>query len=122
MMELAFRMPGSMKIKNGETKYIFKKAVESLIGRNLAYRKKQMFTVPVGDWFRSSLFFMVDDLLLSPRTLERCFFDAAYVRQLVELHKSGKENYTRQIRALMAIEIWARLFLDGEYLDSYYIK
>ena len=51
MMELAFRMPGDIKLRNGVTKYIFKKAVKNLIGENLAYRKKQMFTVPVGEWF-----------------------------------------------------------------------
>ncbi len=52
MMEFAFRMPGELKLKDGETKYLYKKAVKGLIGVDLAYRKKQMFTVPVGDWFR----------------------------------------------------------------------
>ena len=52
VMELAFKMPGSLKIKNNQTKYIYKKAVRNLIGDKLTFRKKQMFTVPVGDWFK----------------------------------------------------------------------
>ncbi|MFN9978788.1 MAG: asparagine synthase-related protein, partial [bacterium] len=45
----------SLKLKNGITKYLYKKAVTPLIGSELAYRKKQMFTVPVGDWFKTKL-------------------------------------------------------------------
>src|SRR5690606_34786232 len=55
MMELAFRMPGHMKLRDGVTKYILKKAVSPMIGHELAYRDKQMFTVPVGGWFRDEL-------------------------------------------------------------------
>jgi len=114
MVEFAFRIPSEMKLKNGVTKYIFKKAVAPLIGEGLAYRKKQMFTVPVGEWFRTSLLPMVKDLLLSERAVSRNFFNQHYVQQLVDEHTAGKENYTRQIRALMAVELWCRCFLDDK--------
>jgi asparagine synthase (glutamine-hydrolysing) len=114
VMELAFRMPGEIKLKNGVTKYIFKKAAQPLIGEHLAYRKKQMFTVPVGEWFKSTLRPMVYDLLLSDRIKNRNLFNEDYIQQLVEEHISGKVNYTRQIRALMAVEIWCRQFLDND--------
>lgn len=112
MMELAFRMPGTIKLKNGVTKYIFKKAVAPLIGEHLAYRKKQMFTVPVGEWFKSSLLPMVQDLLLSELPVSRGLFDIEYVEMMVDSHCSGTKNYTRQLRALMAVEIWHRKFID----------
>jgi len=114
MMELAFRMPGNMKLKDGVTKYIFKKAVAPLIGKHLAYRKKQMFTVPVGEWFKAMLLPMVEDLLLSERASSRRLFKSSYVQELVDEHVSGNKNYTRQIRALMAIELWHRIFIDEE--------
>ena len=112
MMELAFRMPGDIKLKHGTTKYIFKKAVEPLIGKHLAHRKKQMFTVPVGEWFKTSMLPMVEDLLLSETATSRQLFNVEYVRSIVADHVSGSENYTRQIRALMAVELWCREFLD----------
>jgi asparagine synthase (glutamine-hydrolysing) len=112
MMELAFSMPGDMKLRNAETKYIYKKAVTPLIGEELAYRKKQMFTVPVGEWFKTELFDSCTDLLLSSRTQARGIFDYNYVRQLFESHCAGVENKTREIRALMALEIWFREFID----------
>ncbi|EHK8933806.1 asparagine synthase C-terminal domain-containing protein, partial [Escherichia coli] len=78
VIEFAFGLPGSVKLHNHETKYIYKKAVEPLIGKNLTYRKKQMFTVPVGEWFKSHLQDLCKDLLLSPRTKSRQLFDYDY--------------------------------------------
>lgn len=112
MMELAFAMPGSLKLRDGITKYIYKKAVTPLIGEELAYRKKQMFTVPVGNWFKHELRSMCEDLLFSERTRARGIFDYAHVTRMFEDHCNDRVNYTRQIRALMAVEIWFRRFMD----------
>ena len=99
-------------IKDGVTKYIFKKAVAPLIGDHLAYRKKQMFTVPVGEWFKTSLLPMVQDLLLSDRAKSRGYFSTVFIESMIKDHTTGRENYTRQIRALMAFELWCRAFID----------
>ncbi len=112
MIELAFSMPGSLKLKGGETKYIYKKAVAPLIGANLAYRTKQMFTVPIGNWFKTDLAELCNDLLFSERTVARNYFNTEYVRSLYDKHCEGIENNTREIRSLLAFEIWCREFLD----------
>jgi len=112
MMELAFAMPGTLKLKDGVTKYIYKKAVKPLIGQQLAYRKKQMFTVPIGEWFKTDLADMCHDLLVSGRTRDRHIFDYDYVNQLLQDHSTDIVNNTREIRALMALEIWFREFMD----------
>lgn len=112
MVELALAMPGALKLQGGESKWIFKRAVEPLIGRELAYRRKQMFTVPVGDWFKAHLAPLVREWLLGARTRARGLFEPAAVETLVEQHISGAANHTRELRLLIAIEIWARIFLD----------
>jgi len=117
MMELAFRMPGDLKLRNGETKYLFKKAVTPMIGESLAYRKKQMFTVPVGEWFREELFGFTKKMLLSKKALERDLFDQESIRVMLEDHRSGKANFTRQIRALIALELWFQNFIDQKKLQ-----
>jgi len=105
-------MPGELKLKDGTTKYLYKKAVTPLIGESLSYRKKQMFTVPVGEWFKTDLAEMCEDLLLSEQTQTRELFDYNYVNSLLNSHQQGLENNTREIRALMALEIWFREFID----------
>ena len=115
MMELAFRMPGDLKLKNGETKYLFKKAVAPMIGESLAYRKKQMFTVPVGEWFKNELAQFSRELLNSPRFVGRGLFNPKYVSGMLNKHQKGEGNFTRELRALIAIEMWHRIFIDHPY-------
>lgn len=112
MVELAFSIPGELKLRNGETKYIFKKTVSKLIGDDLAYRKKQMFTVPIGEWLKTDLKDMVCELLFSEKAKSRGIFNHDFVQELYEHHCKGISNNTREIRALMAVELWFREFID----------
>ncbi|MDH0338088.1 asparagine synthase (glutamine-hydrolyzing) [Metapseudomonas otitidis] len=101
MMEFAFRMPGELKLKDGVTKYIYKKAVAPLIGEHLAYRKKQMFTVPVGEWFKTTK----KEYCLS--NLPKDYFSNDELSAICEEHFSSKRNRTRELRALIALKHWA---------------
>lgn len=117
MMNLAFQMPGDLKLKDGETKYIFKKAASPLIGSDLAYRKKQMFTVPVGEWFKKELASYCREMLLSPNSISARIFNKDVIENMLAGHISGKANYTREIRALLSIEHWAHAFeLSADHL------
>lgn len=102
MMEFAFRMPGELKLKGGVTKYLYKKAVAPLIGENLAYRKKQMFTVPVGEWFKSSRSSYCE------KQLPLDFFSSERVRRIFEDHVTSRSNMTRELRALLAFNFWSK--------------
>lgn len=114
MAEFAFQMPGALKLAGGETKSIYKKAVQPLLGSELTYRKKQMFTVPVGDWFRNSLAGYCRDMLLDGRLGARGIVETGFVTEMLEAHLSGRANYTRQLRALISLELWFRLFIDRD--------
>ena len=109
-----------MKLAGGETKAIFKKAVQPLLGDKLTYRKKQMFTVPVGEWFRQALAGYCREVLLDGRLDGRGIFNMRKVAEMIESHIAGERNYTRQLRALISLEIWFRLFVDCDqaWLDK----
>ena len=113
MMELAFRIPGNLKLAGRQTKYIYKKAVRPLIGERLTDRSKQMFTVPVGEWFKTRLAPYCRDMLLSGRTAARGLFDRREVATLLEEHQAGTKDRTRELRALIAVEWWNRVFVDA---------
>ncbi len=109
MMEFAFRMPGELKLKNGETKYLYKKAVVGLIGEELAYRKKQMFTVPVGEWFRREKAEYCSCRIALLERLEGLLdIDKAY--SLLVAHINGSNNNTREIRALISFTHWVESY------------
>ena len=103
-----------MKLANGETKSIYKRAVEPLLGHELTYRKKQMFTVPIGEWFRDRLANYCRRILLDGRLESRNLVDTSVISNMIKAHISGAENNTRQLRALISLELWYRLYIDED--------
>ena len=55
MIELGCQIPFDLKVKNGETKYIFKKALEKIVPKENLYRPKMGFTISLEDWFKGDL-------------------------------------------------------------------
>ena len=66
VMELAFSMPGHLKIRNGERKWILKQAMRGVLPDSILNRKKEGFSIPMKNWLRRELQPLMRDLL-SPR-------------------------------------------------------
>jgi asparagine synthase (glutamine-hydrolysing) len=107
MMELAFRSKGHTKLSpEGDKKHWYKKAVTPLIGQDLAYRKKQMFTVPVGEWFKNESHEWLKHTLQKSELLTQ-YFRRDVVDLMLNTHQNGSANHTRELRALAALALWA---------------
>lgn len=108
MMEFAFRSRGATKLSpSGDKKLWFKRAAAPLIGDDLAYRKKQMFTVPVGDWFQNELHSWLRQTLTGSEVIAE-LFEPKVVTRMLDQHRDGSGNFTRELRALAALAIWHR--------------
>ena len=108
MMEFAFRSRGANKLSaRGDKKHWFKRAAVPLIGEDLAYRKKQMFTVPIGDWFKGELHGWLRQTLGASEVIAQ-LFETAVVTRLLDQHRDGSGNFTRELRALAALALWHR--------------
>ena len=114
MMEFAFRSRGATKLSaSGDKKHWFKRAAVPLIGEDLAYRKKQMFTVPVGEWFRHGSYTWLRDMLQGSDLIEQ-LFEPTVVASMLERHRDGSANFTRELRALAAVALWHGGAGEGE--------
>lgn len=107
MMEFAFRARGATKLDlaSGDKKHWYKKAVTPLIGEDLAYRKKQMFTVPIGEWFRGEQHGWLRETLLGNEWLQT-LVERSAIDALLAQHRDGRANFTRELRALAALALW----------------
>lgn len=112
LVELSARIPANLKIKGLKRKYILKKAAESVLPKEIIWRKKAGFSAPVRSWLRGALRPMVEDLLSEEVIKRRGIFDAREIRRIVDLNLSGKEDYNLQVFQLLNLEIWMREFLD----------
>jgi asparagine synthase (glutamine-hydrolysing) len=116
IVEFVSKLPSEYKVRDNVTKYIFKKLAERILPRDIVYRKKQMFTVPIGEWLKNDLKDFAFKILLDKKTLDRGYFNEQYVRNMLEEHVGNKSNYTRQLRLLLIIELWHRIYIDNFFV------
>lgn len=113
LVELASGMPGNLKVRGLTTKYLLKKAVEPWLPRQVIYRKKRGFGAPVGSWLRNELRPLIHELLSEAQIRKRGIFQWSAIRSIVETHQSQKADFTDQLFALAAFELWCRQYLDS---------
>ena len=106
VIAFASTLPASLKIKNGRRKHVLKEVAATLLPRDILDRRKQGFGVPLGVWFRGNLRELFADTLLSPASLQRGYFQPAFVRQLVDEHLAGKRDHTLRLWQLVVFERW----------------
>jgi asparagine synthase (glutamine-hydrolysing) len=99
---------------HGKTqKYIFKKLAERLgVPKEVIYRPKQGFALPLVHWIRKSLREEFVTILLEPRTMQRGYFDSRAIQLLVDEHLRGRRDHSLELWRLLVFELWNRNFLD----------
>lgn len=106
-MEAVARIPSSLKLRGGEGKYILKKSLEPVLPKDILYRAKQGFGVPLHKWFREDLkdvayatiFDKTDGLL-----------DQKYLKKIWNDHQSGTFNRARYLWAVLMFRKWQSAF------------
>ena len=110
----AMQIPGHLKIKGGVSKYILKKAAEKYLPKEIIYRSKASFGVPIRSWISNDLRSMVDELLSEQSVNKRGFMNYSFVKKLIENDRSGEEDKAYQIYQLLTLELWCREYLDKD--------
>jgi asparagine synthase (glutamine-hydrolysing) len=95
------------------TKYIFRKAMRSMLPDEVMRQPKAGFAAPVDYWLAHDLRPIVDDLLSESQVRRRGLFRSDVVRRYIDEHRRGAEDWSMQIWQLLTLEIWMQLFLDG---------
>lgn len=100
-VEWTAKVPTSLKIKNGQGKYILKKAMESHLPHDVLYRKKMGFRVPLADWFRGPLKDKLKQALLSQEMRESGLFNMNTIEKWVDEHQSGRKEHSALLWTLL---------------------
>ena len=111
-------IPGRYKVRGFSTKVVLRAAVRDLVPREILRRRKMGFPTPVGRWLRGPFWPIAEELVLGPRALRRGFFKSAALRRLAAEHRSGGHDHGDRLWLLMNLELWQRVVLEGENLDT----
>jgi asparagine synthase (glutamine-hydrolysing) len=105
-------LPPAMKLSGGEGKYIFKRALEPHLSKEILYRRKMGFAVPLASWFRGPLRQRIRDALLGPTLADMGIFDTDFLEALLDQHQSGRRDHSAALWALLMFEAFVRNSLN----------
>ena len=111
--EQAATIPSSMKLRNGNVKWILKKAMKGRLPESILHRKKTGFPTPLAAMFRQDLSGYLRDLLLSSRCLNRGYFLHDAIKKLIEEHAERRKDHHKLLWQLAVLEEWHRKFIDS---------
>ena len=118
LVEAVSRIPGRVRMHGGKTKALMRDAVRDLVPEPIMNRSKMGFPVPVGSWLAGPFAGLVDEYVLGTRARQRGYFEDSALQAIAGEHTSGRVNHADPLWLLINLEIWQRLFIDGESVES----
>jgi asparagine synthase (glutamine-hydrolysing) len=113
-VEFAYALPPSLKMRDGTSKYLYKKAIGSLIPKEILNRGKLGLMPPLTSWLKGELRGFCREILLDSRTRKRAWFNHKAVEGLLARYEQGESRLAYKLWDLIVLETWARVFIDGE--------
>ena len=114
VVEAVSQLHVKLKQKKKQGKWILKQVAERYLPKFVIYRSKAGFGAPLRHWLKNDLKELVDEFLGEESLTKRNLFNPKAVESLIEKDRQGKEDYTYPIFSLLCIELWCRIFIDGE--------
>ncbi len=118
LVELAARMPGRQRVNGRNTRFAIRQALRGVLPDEILDRKKRGFGAPVGSWLKQELEPLIAYLLSPGQIDKRGLFRPESVAQVISDHRENKADHSDHLFALITLEIWQRLFIDGEQTES----
>ncbi|MFN2566823.1 MAG: asparagine synthase (glutamine-hydrolyzing) [Gemmatimonadaceae bacterium] len=106
VVEFAWTLPVSMKIRDGEGKWLLRKVLDRYVPRAYVDRPKTGFEVPIGAWLRGPLRDWAESLLDERRIREAGLLDATQVRQRWRDHLSGDGDWRHHLWDVLMFQSW----------------
>ena len=114
VVEFVAAMPARYKLRGWTTKSVLREAFAGKVPTAILKRRKMGFPTPVASWLRGPFSTLLDEYLLSERALSRSVFEPDFVRGLVDAHRRHEGNHGDRLWLLLNLEVWQRVFIDGE--------
>ena len=106
------RLPFSLKYKRGIKKYILRKLLTRKLPPAISQRSKQGFSIPLREWLRGELRYLLDDYLEEGRLRREGYFEPSAVRRLVREHLDRRANHSHLLWSIVSFQLWKEAYLD----------
>jgi asparagine synthase (glutamine-hydrolysing) len=114
IVEQVAALPSAYKVRGWQTKAVLRAAVRDLLPPAILTRRKMGFPVPIHRWLQRDYRSLVDEFVLGPRAQARRLFDREALARLAAGPVAGAAGNGDRLWLLINLEIWQRVFIDGE--------
>lgn len=111
-MEYVARIPSRSKLSGGQGKHILKRALAPYLPRELLYRRKMGFGVPILEWLRTDLSEFASELAVRGEA-SSAFFDTGFLGRKWKEHQGGLRNWATELWAVMMFNLWYEKFMHN---------
>ena len=112
VIEFAASLPENIKQQGRDTKSLLKKVAARLVPRDVIYRQKMGFGVPLKYWLGNELQGFTREILLSEKATARGLFEKKTVEKLIDEQKRDAKDNSWKIWTLLMLELWFQRFID----------
>ncbi|NNG34678.1 asparagine synthase (glutamine-hydrolyzing) [Nakamurella sp. DB0629] len=111
VFEVARHIPESEKVTPKTTKLALRKAMELVVPPHVLNRRKLGFPVPIRHFLAGNSYEWARGIITSAQTEQ--YIDPAAVLALLDAHKAGTADYSRQIWTVLVFMLWHEIFVTG---------
>ena len=118
LVEFAMGLPTHLKLARFRTKVVLREVMRHRLPPAILQRRKMGFPVPLSGWLRGRYTGLLGEFVLGPRVTARGLFAENTLQRLVSQHRAAGADHSMRLWMLINIEIWQRLFIDGEAVED----
>jgi asparagine synthase (glutamine-hydrolysing) len=116
MVEFAAKVPFRLRMRGMTSKYLLRKLLQRKLARagappRASKRRKQGFSIPIREWLRGDLKYLLDEYLSEPRIRREGYFQPERVDELVQAHLRNRANHSHLLWSLISFQMWKDRFL-----------
>lgn len=113
LVETALNIDTSLKIKAGVQKYLLKEILMDFLPKEMVYRQKRGFSIPLIQWLKDDLRYLIDKYLSKEVVEQFALCNYEYIASLKEDYFKGRDYLYNRVWALLILHMWLKKNLNG---------